>query len=484
MILSPENTRLLSLASHEIRNPLSAILQCADEVSNTLEQVKNVDSLTKDLTATIDSALDAAQTITLCAQHQKRIVDDVLTLSKLDSKMLMVTPVDVQPVSVVQRALKMFEGELQNADIRLEFDVDKSFQDLELEWVRIDPSRLLQVLINLTTNAIKFTNNQEKRLITVQLAASLTRPSESQHQHVSYIPTRSDGKDITVDTDWGTGERIFLYFAVKDTGRGLTESEKKLLFLRFSQGSPRTHVAYGGSGLGLFISRELVEMQGGEIGVSSESGKGSTFAFYIMAKRSKAPKDWVDNSILPSSRKGSGVKMPRQSNRTPPGYGQSSTQSVSPSPQLETTEPLRILIVEDNLVNQQVLSKQLTKVGCITSLANHGGEAIEKLQQSSYWRGREHEGQDLGLILMDIEMPIMDGLTAARKIRDLQREGLIVKHVPIMAVTANARAEQISIAKEAGMDDVVSKPFRVPELMPKMRQMKAMVKNMSKEGEG
>ncbi|KAL9620473.1 MAG: hypothetical protein Q9160_005058 [Pyrenula sp. 1 TL-2023] len=481
--LKRQQQNYIDTTSHEIRNPLSAILQCADEVSNTLEHVKNINSLTEDLTATVDSALDAAQTITLCAQHQKRIVDDVLTLSKLDSKMLMVTPVDVQPVSVVQRALKMFEGELQNADIQLQFEVDQSFRALEVEWVRIDPSRLLQVLINLTTNAIKFTNNQEKRNITVQLAASLTRPSESHQPHVSYIPTRSDGRDVTVEADWGTGDRIYLYFAVKDTGRGLTESEKKLLFLRFSQGSPRTHVAYGGSGLGLFISRELVEMQGGEIGVSSESGKGSTFAFYIIAKRSKAPKDWVDESILPSSRKGSGAKLPRYHSKTPPGLTQSSTgtdRSAPSSPQQKSSEALRILIVEDNLVNQKVLAKQLTKMGCITAVANHGGEAIEKLQQSTYWRGQERTGQELGLILMDIEMPVMDGLTAAKKIRELQDQGLIVKHVPIMAVTANARAEQISVAKEAGMDDVVSKPFRIPELMPKMRQMNEMVKRIGR----
>ncbi|KAL9115986.1 MAG: hypothetical protein Q9227_000354 [Pyrenula ochraceoflavens] len=469
--LKRQQQNYIDTTSHEIRNPLSAILQCADEVSSTLEEVKASQNMQDHLVDTVDSALDAAQTITLCAQHQKRIVDDVLTLSKLDSAMLMVTPVDVQPVSVIQRALKMFEGELQNADIELEFKVDKSVNDLGMEWVRVDPSRLLQILINLVTNAIKFTTGQEKRQISVQLAAYLQRPSEITDNQISYVPTRSTGKDITVDADWGTGEKIFLYFAISDTGRGLTESEKKLLFLRFSQGSPRTHVAYGGSGLGLFISRELVEMHGGEIGVFSQRGKGSTFAFYVTAKRSQAPKDWEEtqSNASISSRKGSGTKILRSlaknqhddSSKSPPAIAGKRSASTSASavvaspppmsPSDASPEALRIFIVEDNVVNQKVLSKQLTKVGCIIQVANHGGEAIERLRQSKYWKGRQQDGEDLGLILMDIEMPVMDGLTAARKIRELEREGELVSHVPIMAVTANAREEQITIAMDAGM---------------------------------
>ena len=123
-----------------MRNPLSAILQCADEITQSLSERKESadDDADKIL---FDDNIDAAHTIALCAQHQKRIVDDILTLSKLDSALLMVTPVDVQPVTVAQRALKMFEGEVQSADIEMRFKVDPSFRELDIDWVKMDPSR-------------------------------------------------------------------------------------------------------------------------------------------------------------------------------------------------------------------------------------------------------------------------------------------------------------------------------------------------------
>jgi CheY-like chemotaxis protein len=140
----------------------------------------------------------------------------------------------------------------------------------------------------------------------------------------------------------------------------------------------------------------------------------------------------------------------------------------------QAIEPLalskHVLIVEDNIVNQKVLSKQLRSVGCIVSVANHGGEALTFLETSTFWKGRETDGQELSVVLMDLEMPVMDGLTCVRKIRELQREGSIVRHIPVIAVTANARSEQIAIAKESGMDSVVTKPFRIPELLPEMER--------------
>lgn len=364
----------------------------------------------------------------------------------------------------------MFEGELDTNDISMEFRIDNSYADLQVDRVKLDPSRLLQVLINLTTNAIKFTSAQEKRTILVSIGASVERPNGSE-SGVSYFPSRSKRKDLTTDdAEWGTGDNIFLLFTVQDTGRGLDEKEKTLLFQRFRQASPRTHVQYGGSGLGLFISRELTELQGGEIGVASERGAGSTFAFYIKARKveSKLENSLVDEKVntvrrrasnsvfILESRRNSSGKAVHRSNTTGQSGRRKSTIAAIASP---TSPPkssldfskLRVLIVEDNLVNQKVLQKQLKNIGFITEVANHGGEALEILKTSRFWAGNEKDGVDLALILMDLEMPIMDGLTAARKIRDFEADSTIVKHVPIIAVTANARLEQIETAMAAGM---------------------------------
>ncbi len=446
--LKRQQENFIDITSHEMRNPLSAILQCADEITTSLSDFRSNHGESETPSANlIDSSIEAAQTIALCAQHQKRIVDDILTLSKLDSRLLLVTPVDVSPTSVVERALKMFEGELKTADIDLKFVVDKSYTDLNIECVRMDPSRLLQVLINLTTNAIKFTTTESKRTITVTAGASLKRPTQ-ENTHISYFPSRSKRKSAISDTDWGNGEKVFLHFSVQDTGRGLSEGEKKTLFMRFSQASPRTHVQYGGSGLGLFISRELTELQGGAIGVTSESGKGSTFAFYIEARRPSASKDEVEVQA-PISRKSSEVRNKLASRAKADQAGIARTSSTTH----QSENAYKVLIVEDNLVNQRVLQKQLRNLGCVVYVANHGGEALDWLQKSRYWKdhAQDADAPELTAILMDQEMPIMDGLTCTRKIREYEQSGRIISHVPIIAVTANARSEQIATAIKAGM---------------------------------
>lgn len=225
---------------------------------------------------------------------------------------------------------------------------------------------------------------------------------------------------------------------------------------RFSQGSPRTHVTYGGSGLGLFISRELVELQGGEIGVSSESGKGSTFAFYVKARRSLASPP-VHEGVNPT------CLTPRQSSPSASTEGalpfscwqrsprKSISRRATDSAAGTATRALRVLIVEDNLVNQKVLAKQLQKDGFVVDVANHGGEAIERLKASQFWKGQDFTTKGLDIVLMDVEMPVMDGLTCTRKIREFQSSGQLVTHVPIIAVTANARDGQVALTVEAGV---------------------------------
>lgn len=449
--LKRQQENFIDITSHEMRNPLSAVLQCADQIANNITAFTALENKGR-VETLLESCLDAANTINLCASHQKRIVDDILTLSKLDSNLLAVTPVDEQPVKVVQRALKMFESELMAHDIELFFKVDDSFERHGVEWAKLDPSRLRQVLINLMTNAIKFTQGRDRRSITVSLSVS-KHIGEITSQEVLYFDkndgARTVGMDIDNETEWGGGERINLHCSVEDTGPGLGEEELKVLFQRFQQATPRTHVQYGGSGLGLFISRILTEMQGGQIGVTSARGSGSRFNFYIQSRKCMDP-PVASERISPFT---TGLKaqvpaiMAPQLTATPPAR---KTGSVSGTGSAQG--PLfDVLIVEDNIVNQKVLQRQLRNCGNNTFVANHGREALQTLQKSRFWAGQESEGVDISVILMDLEMPVMDGMTCARKIRELEREGTIVKHIPIIAVTAYARPEQIENAKAAGI---------------------------------
>ena len=136
-----------------MRNPLSAILQCADGITTSITDYQSaVDKPAIVSEELVQSIYDAAHIITLCTQHQTRIINDVLTLSKLDSAMLMVTPIVVQPTAVVKEILKMFEGELQSQDIEMHFRLEPSYNDTQIDWVFCDPSRLRQVFINILTN--------------------------------------------------------------------------------------------------------------------------------------------------------------------------------------------------------------------------------------------------------------------------------------------------------------------------------------------
>ncbi|KAK4972509.1 hypothetical protein LTR28_012474 [Elasticomyces elasticus] len=407
-------------------------------------------SLHDELLECLDSALDAIQTIISCSTHQKRIVDDILVLSKLDAKLLMITPVRVRALSVLEDAKRMFMSEAERVGIHLALEADTSLDSLGVEWVMLDPSRVLQVLINLVANAIKFTQFSSTKDIVLTMSASPARPSDSDLAF-QFIPSRLMlDSDDSITPEYGDGQPIYLSFAVRDTGCGMTCEGKEKIFQRFSQASPRTHVQYGGSGLGLFISRELVELQGGEIGFASEADTGSTFAFFIKCRMCAAP---ATNDV--------------ESTFTVDGRTDDANRDEKP-------EQVTVLIVEDNLVNQKVLSKQLRRLGWEVHVAGHGGEALDFIKTTKYWNGSESLGRELTVILMDIEMPVMDGLTCARKIRDLEKRGDLRAHIPIVAVSANARSEQMKESQLAGMDEAIAKPFRIPDLIPKVERLSGL----------
>jgi signal transduction histidine kinase/AmiR/NasT family two-component response regulator len=450
----------IDIVSHEMRNPLSAIIQCADGIEGTMDDDDN---------RTVESLLDshkhnveAAKVILLCAGHQKRIIDDVLTLSKLDSLLLSVTPVASQPIQIMDSIETMFEAEFASHDIRFSNIRESEWQDSKVDWVYLDPSRVTQIIINLISNAIKFTSGEQKREINLRLWATTTKPPPPD---ISWFPSdRARGiPDVTLGPEWGSGEQIYISFGVEDTGKGLDEQEKVKLFGKFQQASPRTHVKYGGSGLGLFISRELTELQGGEIGIRSKPGKGSMFAFYIKTRRAEPPED-ADRLAPALSNK--------EQKRRSANLRKNSASSPSVTP--VSRPDLCVLLVEDNIVNQNVLARQLRKNGCVVYVANHGAEALDLIKISTCWDGKnEPDAPTLDVVLMDVEMPVMDGLTCTRRIRKLELDGSIKEHLTIIAITANARKEQMDHALEAGVDSVQPKPFKVAELLARVHQLRS-----------
>jgi CheY-like chemotaxis protein len=313
-----------------------------------------------------------------------------------------------------------------------------------------------------TIQAIKFTRTESRRCITIRFGASSYTPShppKALGSPIRWFATNKTRPDLTTHPDWGTGEPLYVYFSVSDTGRGLEPDEMTRLFHRFAQASPRTHVQYGGSGLGLFISRELSEMQGGEIGVDSTVGQGSTFAYYIKARRAPTPpkKNVPGASAV---RKATAQDLMafcvhRRSSSIGRTAEEEAKAELDKRQKEEFAVKFHVLLVEDNLVNQRVLSKQLTKAGCAVTVANHGLEALDCLKRTTAWnddtRESKGEGVELDVILMDVEMPIMDGLTCTKKIRELEQQGMLGRHLSVIAITANARAEQIAVAREAGV---------------------------------
>jgi len=245
-----------NVRSHELRNPLSAVMQSADDICTLAQRAKEALSDPKDVLESIESMLDSAQTILLCSAHSQRIVDDVLTYSKLESSLLTITPVLINPLETVRVATEMFKNEAAAADIDLSIEVRQSFEDLDIKLFHGDPTRITQIVVNLLTNALKFTKTSERqRIIRVYLGSSINHPPTDVGD-VIWFPSGSSHKDTIDLKNLGTGDAVYLVMAVEDTGKGMTTEEMSRLFQRFSQTNRLTHVTYGGSGLGLFLSRE------------------------------------------------------------------------------------------------------------------------------------------------------------------------------------------------------------------------------------
>ena len=249
MLAKVQQERFIDLTSHEMRNPMSAIIQSADDICSSLERARRSGNEHDDLVDAVESILDSAQTILLCTAHQKRIVDDILTVSKLDSSMMAITPVLVNVSDMVRQATQMFHAEMSASEIEFKETFDQSLDNSNAQWAYCDPSRLTQVLVNLLTNAIKFTKTAGKRAIQVRLGASLETPAAFV-DGIHWYPSGQKRKSVVNLEGLGSGQSVYLIFMVQDTGKGITADEMSVLFDRFTQANTKTHIQ-------VFLSRPL-----------------------------------------------------------------------------------------------------------------------------------------------------------------------------------------------------------------------------------
>ncbi|RMZ71359.1 sensory transduction histidine kinase [Pyrenophora seminiperda CCB06] len=466
-----QQENFVDMTSHEIRNPLSAVMHCTESLAHSLSEMNlllyttncrptadgDKTDITKRLYELNGNMVDAVETIMSCTMHQKRIIDDILSLSKLDSNLLEICPTVFQVSSFLTKVESTFKLEAAQAGVALVTIPDPSLSKLGVDYIEADPGRIMQVLVNLVVNAIKFTKDATGyKKVTVCIGASAKPPSDVfvDLAMVTQMPSRVNEATAATAVTETTAETLYLWCSVKDTGCGMDAASKKRIFSRFAQASPKTYGKYGGSGLGLFISRKLAALQGGEIGFTSQEDVGSTFAFYVKGTRAHPTEFALPLGISPGPAEVKGAAV-------------QSTVVTRDQPEPKQKAQLSILLVEDNTVNQRVLKKQLQRHGYLVYTADNGQGAFDFIQTTKHWTNTANRSEpppSIDIILMDIEMPIVDGLQCTGMIRAAQKDGLIDKHLSIVAVTANARPEQLRRAIEAGMDDSVSKPFQVKDL--------------------
>ena len=367
-VASRVKSEFIATMSHEIRTPMNGVLGMASALlGGKLSREQR----------------DQVQVIKDSGESLLELLNDILDLSKIEAGRFMLEPSDFSLGQLLGSVDALWASRAQAKGLAFKMDLEPSVADA----IHADKKRLRQVLVNLISNAVKFTTEGEVRV------------------SLSAIRAQSG----------------VLLFKVSDSGIGISEAYRAKLFDPFQQGDTSTTRRYGGTGLGLAISKHLVEMMGGELGVESEPGHGSTFWFTIAAE--------------PASSEGL-LKG-----------GEDETLDVA-LPQVGRT--LRILAAEDNHINQLVLRSVLKPLNCTIDIVVNGVEAVAAAQAERY-----------DLVLMDVQMPEMDGLTATRRIRALSGEAA---RVPIIALTANAMKGDRERYLAGGMNDYVAKPVNPQEL--------------------
>ena len=334
-----------------------------------------------------------------CGQHLLAIINDILDFSKIESGKLVLDHVDFNLQQTINETVTFLTINAQKKGLELKANIDPAIPLV----FRGDPGRIRQVLTNLIGNAIKFTKRGQIDLTIERFSAT---PDESPQK------APADSK------------ACWLRFTVTDTGCGIDPELQAGLFDVFTQVDSSFDRKHEGAGLGLAISKQLVECMGGEIGCRSTPSQGSAFWFTVSL-------DVVTESDI----------QPKQANHKPPKLDLPAGRQ-------------RLLLVEDNAVNQLVTSKLLTILGYEHDTADNGAAALAALEKQAYT-----------LILMDCQMPEMDGFEATRHIRDRQQREPNARALPIIAVTANALTGDRERCLAAGMDDFLAKPFSRLELL-------------------
>ncbi|MBD2176330.1 PAS domain S-box protein [Pseudanabaena sp. FACHB-1998] len=395
----------LANMSHEIRTPMNGVLGMAQLLETT-----KLDEEQADFVKAIQDSGDALL----------NIINDVLDFSKIESGMLAIEKWEFNLEELISRVCQLLNSQAIAKQINLQYEIAPNVPTT----VYSDRHRLRQILLNLIGNAIKFTQIGEVKVFV---------SAEFQ----SFISTQ-------ISSEISSSNKYILKFAIADTGIGIQSDQIDQLFQPFTQADVSINRKYGGTGLGLAISKRLVEFLGGTIWVESlgqvggkpsldwkplfstrGSIQGSTFYFTIASSTSEIEKEAIDG----------------QTSSIPPLVIES---------QLAEKFPLQILLVEDNPFNQLIATKFLEKLGYQIDWARNGLEAVQAIQTHAY-----------DLILMDIQMPEMDGLTATKLIRQSSENS----HLPIVAMTANARPEDRQACLDAGMNDYISKPIKMQEII-------------------
>ena len=361
----------LSRMSHEIRTPMNGVLGMTQLAKNAKTDTQRLEYLGK---------------IHTSASLLLGIINDILDVSKIDAGKMQIEEQPFKPTDIIDNILDLITPRVDEKNLDLIISVDDSVP----KTVVGDSLRVSQTLFNIVGNAVKFTLEGS-----ISLNVSAKKVSESS---------------------------LRLNFEVRDTGIGMDEEQKKVIFNSFIQADSSTARKFGGSGLGLSISRALVELMGGEIQVTSEVGKGSEFSFYVTVSEYKG------DGILEIDEHVSVVQNQRY-------------------------DGFSLLLVEDIEINQEIAKTILEDMGFKVDTADNGREGVGAAVRKHY-----------DLIFMDIRMPVMDGIEATREIRRIERENISMSRVPIIAMTANAMQEDKDNARDAGMDGHISKPLDIGEI--------------------